>query len=775
MKFGIAARFGLWLVAVSLVTALVIGLAVTRHTESLVLQAEERELLSRFEQLEGAVAASSRQAESLAALVAAIPGIPEAMAAGDRDALARQWVPAYQQVAKTYGMEQFQFHLPPATSFLRVHSPKKFGDDLSAIRQTVVRTNAAKAATRGLEYGVAGLGVRGVVPVFAAGAHIGSVEFGLSFGQPFFDDFKKAHGVDVALHVRTTDGTKTLAGTLGDKGFLSPAELTAALAGKPVTKSVDSDGARLAVLARAIPDYSGQPLGVVEMVMDARHYAAQQAAGRHTIMLLIAATLVLAAILAVFIARGITGPISEMTEAMVRISRHDFDFTLKGSRRNDEIGRMSQALAVVRDEAGQLARLKAEQTRITADLEESHQTLNRSMRNQLEGVVEAAIQSNEAAVVLAKMMVDVRAAASESQGIAAAIEEMVASVNNIADNSEVAAHEAGDAESAARDGVSAAGTARAATDALLNAVSDVGRRIEDLAAASVQIGEIVNQIEAIAAQTNLLALNATIEAARAGEAGKGFAVVAGEVKGLASQTGKATEDIRSRIADLKADMDAATAAMRQSTGAVEQGRNAVDLVTGSLDAIAGRIDGVTGHMRDIAGILAQQSAAAAEVSSGSARIAALSTKNSGEINLVLEAMSRAGAVLDQRVEEFSSVGTADTIITIAKNDHVRFKRSVVDRILERSDITADKLADHHTCRLGKWYDTVTDPTIRAHPAFALLADPHQRVHAHGKAALELYVRGERAAAMVEVDRLNEASREVLDLLDRMSRDLADRT
>jgi methyl-accepting chemotaxis protein len=772
MKFGIAARFGLWLVAVSLVTALIIGVAVSRHSESLVRKAEERELLSRFEQLVDAVAASSRQAETLAALVAAVPGTGEAVAAGDRDALARQWVPAYQQIAKAYGMEQFQFHLPPATSFLRAHMPKKFGDDLSGFRQTVVRTNTTKSATRGLEYGVGGLGVRGVVPLLAGGAHVGSVEFGMSFGQPFFDQFKKVHDVDLALHVKTGESFKNLAGTLGETSRLTPAELAQALAGTPVIKDVETDGVRLAVLAHAIPDYSGQPLGVVELVMDAQHYATQQSAASRTILMLVLGTLVLAAVLAVFISRGITGPILEMTDAMARISRHDFSFELKSGTYGHEIARMREALAVVRDEAGELARLKDEQGRMMADMEESHRILNRSMRNQLEGVVEAAIQSNEAAVVLAKMMVDVRAAASESQGIAAAIEELVASVSTIADNSEVAAHEAGDAETAARSGVDAAGTARSATDALLVAVSDVGRRIEDLAHASMQIGEIVNQIEAIAAQTNLLALNATIEAARAGEAGKGFAVVAGEVKGLASQTSRATEDIRSRIATLKADMDAATAAMRQSTGAVEEGRQAVDTVTGSLDAIAGRIDGVTSHMRDIAAILAQQSSAATDVSAGTARIADLSNKNSDEINMVLDAMSKAAAVLDRRVEDFSALGTDDTLITIAKNDHVRFKRSVIERILDHSDITADSLADHRGCRLGQWYDTVADPTIRNHPAFTRLQEPHQRFHAHGKAALRLHAEGRLVEAMDEIEKLNDASHEVLDLLDQLGRSLA---
>jgi methyl-accepting chemotaxis protein len=774
MRVGITGRIAASMVVVAAATAAVIGGAMWLDMDRLTAQAEQRELVGRYEQLEDAVAASSAQAEAMAALVAAVPGVGPAVAKGDRDTLAALWVPAFQKTAKAYGLSQFQFHLPPAISFLRVHKPEKFGDDLSSFRDTVVRTNRDAKPTRGLEFGVAGLGVRGVVPVMDGAAHVGSVEFGLSFGQPFFDSFKREHGVDAALHVRKDGGFKAVAGTLSGATWLSTADMNAALAGETVVRTVIEGGRRLAVLGRGIPDYSGERLGIVELVMDADSYAAMHAAGQRTILGLLAGTVVVAAMLAWFLAHSMTGPIAEMTVALDRISRQDFDFQLTGANRSDEIGRMSRALAMVRDSAGELARLRAGQEDVMARLDANNQTLAVSMRQQLDGVVEAAIQSNEAAVVLARMMVDVRAAATESQGIAAAIEEMVASVTTIADNSEVAATEAGNAENAAHDGVTAAGTARGATEALLGAVADVGQKIEDLAQASGQIGAMINQIEAIAAQTNLLALNATIEAARAGEAGKGFAVVAGEVKGLANQTARATEEIRHRIGTLKTDMSAATQAMSQSTHAVDQGRDAVDLVTGSLDSIAGRVNGVTALMRDIAGILAQQSAAAAEVSQGTARIADLSNKNADEINQVLEAMSRAGRVLDQRVEDFAAQGTVDTVIAIAKNDHVRFKRSVVDRLLDRNDMTAACLSDHHTCRLGQWYDKVDDPDISGQPAFTRLADPHARVHAHGKRALELFDQGLREQAMDEVERLNDASHEVLAILDELGRGLSAR-
>jgi len=245
-------------------------------------------------------------------------------------------------------------------------------------------------------------------------------------------------------------------------------------------------------------------------------------------------------------------------------------------------------------------------------------------------------------------------------------------------------------------------------------------------------------------------------------------VVAGEVKNLANQTARATVDIRARIEGLSADMNGARASMQRSRSAAEDGMAAVGEVTGGLESIAGRIDGVTQRMHDIAAILSQQNAAAGEVAAATGEIAGLAHHNLDEIDRVLEAMSAAAVVLDKRAEDFAVLGTPETLLQVAKNDHIRFKRSVTDRIMGRNDLTADQLSDHHGCRLGKWYDSLKDERLTTLPAFARLQAPHQRVHAHGKAALDLRGRGEITAALAEVDRLNDASHEVLALLEEMA-------
>lgn len=139
-----------------------------------------------------------KQYQQLAALVATMPTPSLAFAQGDRQRLISEFSAGFNVLNKNYGVAQFQYHLPLATSFLRLHQIEKYGDDLTQIRQTVVYTNKNKSGTRGIEIGRGGLGLRGVMPVFSQGRHIGSVEFGGDLA-PAIDEAK--HVFDLELGV----------------------------------------------------------------------------------------------------------------------------------------------------------------------------------------------------------------------------------------------------------------------------------------------------------------------------------------------------------------------------------------------------------------------------------------------------------------------------------------------------------------------------------------------------------------------------------------------
>ena len=142
MRFGISARLGGVLVGISLVSAIAVGVSVNVYFSEVIRRAEESDLKNRFNILSNALAASAEQAKAMASVIAALPGVGETVEAGDRAALTQQMLPVFEALAKPFSIEQFQFHTPPATSFLRVHKVSKFGDDLSKIRETVVETNA---------------------------------------------------------------------------------------------------------------------------------------------------------------------------------------------------------------------------------------------------------------------------------------------------------------------------------------------------------------------------------------------------------------------------------------------------------------------------------------------------------------------------------------------------------------------------------------------------------------------------------------------------------
>lgn len=205
---------------------------VLHNMQQLVDEAERRELQVHYSEIQQKLDDEKRLATALATFVANMPALQQSLLNDDRTALQNALQQAFSVLKSDFGLRQFQFHKPPATSYLRVHKPQKFGDDLSSFRQTVVVTNRDRNPVSGIEQGVAGLGIRGVVPVIINGQHWGSVEFGFSLGQSFFDKFKEKTGVDVALYLNKKDHLEVFASSFGEKHLLPLDQLNKAFAGE---------------------------------------------------------------------------------------------------------------------------------------------------------------------------------------------------------------------------------------------------------------------------------------------------------------------------------------------------------------------------------------------------------------------------------------------------------------------------------------------------------------------------------------------------------------
>jgi methyl-accepting chemotaxis protein len=309
---------------------------------------------------------------------------------------------------------------------------------------------------------------------------------------------------------------------------------------------------------------------LAEAALDAakQHAGALLVAARWDLMwklALLAGALAFAALGFVLVSGRVIRPLNRIQTAMMRVANGDLAVEVPCTDREDEIGALAQALTTFKQNAGEKARIEAEQqdraahtasrqktieahiAAFEAHVGEALQALSAAsgdMRKTSETLSGSAEQTNRQAKDAAGASSN---ASDNVQTVAAASQELTASIAEI---SRQAAHAAGIA-------------GRAVAEA-----QETDATVQGLAEAAQRIGKIVSLINEIAEQTNLLALNATIEAARAGEAGKGFAVVAAEVKSLATQTGKATGDISSQISAIQEVADKAAQAMRRIGGTI---------------------------------------------------------------------------------------------------------------------------------------------------------------------------------------------------------------
>ncbi len=367
---------------------------------------------------------------------------------------------------------------------------------------------------------------------------------------------------------------------------------------------------------------------------------------RNTMLGVAALLLLCVAAAGVYFARRISKPIGALTAAMRRLASGDTGIELAGADRRDEIGEMTSAVEIFRINAIERQRLEEQEQaereakeKRAATIETMIADFESSMKEMLGGVSAAASQMEETSVIMTKTAESTNeraaivAAASEQttvniQTVASATEEMAGSIEEIRRQT-AKSNEIGEF----------ANHTAAETDV----------KVRELTEAARQIGEIVTLIQQIAGQTNLLALNATIEAARAGDAGRGFAVVATEVKALAKQTAKATEDIAAQIAAIQGSTGETVTAIQQISKvigeintigrsiseSVEQQNESTREISRNVAEVAGGSREVANNIVEVTGAANDSASAATQVRSAATELAAQATKLGAEVDRFL--------------------------------------------------------------------------------------------------------------------------------------------
>jgi len=361
---------------------------------------------------------------------------------------------------------------------------------------------------------------------------------------------------------------------------------------------------------------------------------AHEATALMIVLVLTGIALILSILAAFFIVRGITKPLRTAVQGIASLSEGDTSIEIVGTERGDEVGDVARGLEIFKAQAIENAQLETKQQEAAQRAEEEKRESMNKLADSFQGSVGSVIDTVTASTTEMRSSAESLTATAESASqqattVAAASEQATVNVQTVASAAEEMSNSVAEISTQVTRSTEIAGRA-------VEEANKTNTTVEGLSEAAQKVGEVVQLISDIAEKTNLLALNATIESARAGEAGKGFAVVANEVKTLAEQTSKATDEIGAQIT-----------AIQTETG------HAVDAIGG----IGKTIEEIAEIATSIASAVEEQSAATQEIARNCQEAAKGTSEVSGTIGQVNQAANDTGSAASQVLSAASELSS----------------------------------------------------------------------------------------------------------------------
>ncbi|MGD1878339.1 MAG: methyl-accepting chemotaxis protein [Kiloniellaceae bacterium] len=374
-------------------------------------------------------------------------------------------------------------------------------------------------------------------------------------------------------------------------------------------------------------------------------FRAAKAAGVTLIVILAGTSFVIAMGLAFVIGRNVSGRLSSLSVTMKKLAQDDFSVTIPYVADKDEIGVMAGTVEVFKRNGIEARELTATQQKEQAAREARGKQIEafcKGFDEKATRVLGAVSSSCEEMRAVAQKMTGVaEETATQAKLVTGAAEEASSNVQTVASGAEELSSSIGEISRQVAQSNDYTGKAVSETE-------NITARVKGLDDAAQKIGEVIGLISDIAEQTNLLALNATIEAARAGEMGKGFAVVAGEVKSLATQTAKATEEISSQIVGMQG-------ATGDAVSAIEGIRTIIASINQNASAIAAAVEQQNAATNEIARNVQQAAAGTSDVSANIGGVnegAAQTGAAAGQVQSAADALSSQADELQREVQDF---------------------------------------------------------------------------------------------------------------------------
>ena len=351
---------------------------------------------------------------------------------------------------------------------------------------------------------------------------------------------------------------------------------------------------------------------------------------------------------------------------------------------------------------------------------------------------------------------EIEAAVQRITSVAAATEEMSSTAKEIAKNAQAAAGEAEDTVKKTKEGSAALEELVSRMEQVEQAVKTMGESINQFVTRTQKIVELTDKVKEIAAQTNLLSLNAAIEAARAGEHGRGFAVVADEVRTLAEKSAQAAKEIEQVTQDIGGQSKEVEIKVNEGLSHLKNSQESLNIVLDVINVAEIAAAKTNEQVTQIATAAEEQSQVAAEMASNLTNL----TSNMNELqNLFNELGGSFDKVIGDISKSISIFGEWKfdcMLLNIVKSDHLLWVTRALETLSKKeTSLKSTELADHHQCRLGKWYDTVGKDKYGDYKEFIELGNIHPKVHETGKALVDA----------VNAKRLDEANALALKLVE----------